>query len=88
MRLYNGAPDSELQAVWDRQDKARQDLNQCCKKLFSKEDRARITWFPMECKYHACAWIDDRYHELTGFHDDIVSCSLAGQAELERIKNG
>ena len=83
MRLYNGAPDSELKAKWDAQDDAR-------KRLLEADPNARITWFPVEEGYVVWRWVTrpdgSRYIEdiLPGFHrNDIVAIN-----EAIRVLNG
>lgn len=42
MRLYNGCPDSELQAIWDAEDRCREQL---------KSIGCKAVYFPAEGKY-------------------------------------
>jgi hypothetical protein len=67
MRCYNGAPDDQLQAVWDSRDKAKAALKRAC-------SAAWCTYFPMEGMYR-CARYNDygRFEELTEFHSSIES---------------
>lgn len=51
MRLYNGCPDSELQAVWDSRDNARVQLQAVA--LAHGYGSVRCTYFPMEGEYQA-----------------------------------
>lgn len=49
MRLYNGAPDDELAAIWDSRDRARAELT---------KRGLHATWFPMEGKWLVCEKLD------------------------------
>lgn len=65
MRLYNGCPDSELQAKWDREDAARKRL----------PPGYRCTYFPVEGKYLVC---DPNYHSVGDFAPTIeAACDRA-----------
>lgn len=56
MRLYNGCPDKELQAIWDANRAAREE---------ARSLGMSITYFPMEEKYMAFSLED--YSERSQF---------------------
>ena len=60
-KLYNGCPNSELQAVWDSRDAAR-------KRLAEEVPGAFVTYFPLEGKYAACT---KDYKPLGEFHSSV-----------------
>jgi len=49
MRLYNGCPDSELQAIWDER-------NRLKKILRALRPGAHCAYFPVEGEYHVHEW--------------------------------
>lgn len=65
MRCYNGAPDSELKALWDAQDAARAKLAKA---------GLHATYFPVEGKWMVFT-LDSR--EVTGFHRSLISAAEA-----------
>lgn len=86
MRLYNGCPDDELAALWKQNDDARKRLAETAKELFGEEARARVTYFPMEDRYMACAWIGGKYHELTEFSPNLTHCAEEAVKCLKNMK--
>jgi len=75
MRLYNGAPDDELQAVWESRDDARAALKEA-------DPDAWCTYFPLEGMYSCSRWIGEpgnrTFQELTVFHSTVeASCAAA-----------
>jgi hypothetical protein len=93
MRLYNGAPDSALQAVWDSRDKARAELSKAAKELV--EGKAWCTYFPVEQMYACAMWVkipkghalDRRFIELTpDFHPSVESACAAAIEKIREFK--
>lgn len=76
MRCYNGAPDSELKAIWDANDKARADL---------AANGLHATYFPLEGKWMVSTNFDSGvpWREVTGFHRTLVE---AAEVALRNIK--
>lgn len=85
-KLYNGCPNDELAAHWKSQSDARQRLAERARELFGESTETRVTYFPVEGKYHGCAWIAGKYHELTEeFHPTVESCASASLQTLEKL---
>ena len=86
MRLYNGCPDSDLAALWKKDADARQSLQKEAIKLYGKETKAWITYFPSNGKYAASAWINDKYYPLGGFYNTIPECAVKAIRSMDEIK--
>lgn len=71
MRCYDGAPDSELQALLDGKDR--------CHKRLAKAG-LKATYFPMEGKW----MVFKGHHAVTVFHTDLFSATHAAMKETDR----
>lgn len=77
MRYYNGAPDEELQAIWDSRDAARARLREA-------DENAWCTYFPQEGKYMCSRWDENgKFEELTDFHNSVEAACAAAIRRLE-----
>lgn len=74
MRLYNGCPDDELQAVWDAQDN-------CKAKL--KSIGCKAIYFPVEGKY----MVFSGYNEQGYCCDYSQSKEVTGFGSLHEVTN-
>lgn len=77
MRLYNGAPDSELQAIWDRRDAIRAEL---------AKHGVRVVYYPTEDGYmgwRGGVWYDHK----NVCHDtgEVLSCVTTMCSSLEDV---
>lgn len=72
LKLYNGCPNDELQAIWDANAATRAE---------AKKLGIHLTYFPLEEKYMACTSLESGtpYRELSGFHATL-------QGALEEAK--
>lgn len=68
-RVYNGCPDSTLQAKWDAQDAALVDVQKL-------EPDARCCWFPVECMYSITV-MHSPFRELAWESDKTTACRSA-----------
>ena len=81
MRLYNGAPDSELKAIMDDNAAVRAE---------AKSLGIHLTWFPVEERWHASAISDTvvgttAYQDLSGFHTTRRGALDEAKATLNQI---
>ena len=71
LKLYNGCPNDELQAIWDSRDRARAELRKV-------DSNAWCTYFPLEGMYSCSRWDEDgKFEELTEFHSSVEDACAA-----------